>query len=168
MKVKSLSHVQLFVTPWTVVHGILQARILEWVAFPLNPGLPRYRRVLYQLSHWKGPKILEWVDCSFSGGFSTPGNWTRVSCIAGRFFTSWTSGEAPQNVQHSSLLGNWIPVSHVTRGDTHHYTEEWAENLDGYNSWTTFKTQEEPFSSWKKLFPLKGNWSLRVSTTVPV
>ena len=23
-------------TPWTVVHGILQARILEWVAFPFR------------------------------------------------------------------------------------------------------------------------------------
>ena len=34
-KVKSLSHVQLFVTPWTPgssVHGIFQARVLEWVA----------------------------------------------------------------------------------------------------------------------------------------
>ena len=29
----SLSHVRPFATPWTVVHGILQARILEWVAF---------------------------------------------------------------------------------------------------------------------------------------
>ena len=52
-KWKSLSHVWLFVTPWTVVHGILQARILEWVAFPFskNPGLPHCRRILYQLSH---------------------------------------------------------------------------------------------------------------------
>ena len=25
-------------TPWTLVHGILQARILEWVAFPLSRG----------------------------------------------------------------------------------------------------------------------------------
>ena len=25
-------------TPWTVVHGILQARILEWVAFPFSRG----------------------------------------------------------------------------------------------------------------------------------
>ena len=41
------------------VHGVLQARILEWVAFPfsrgfsqgLNPGLPHWRRILYQLSH---------------------------------------------------------------------------------------------------------------------
>ena len=30
---KLLSHVRLFVTPWTI-QGILQARILEWVALP--------------------------------------------------------------------------------------------------------------------------------------
>ena len=35
---KSLSCVRLFVTPWTVVQGILQARILEWVAFPFSRG----------------------------------------------------------------------------------------------------------------------------------
>ena len=40
------------------VHGILQARILEWVAIP------------------------------FSRGFSQPKDQTQVSCIAGRFFTS--------------------------------------------------------------------------------
>ena len=27
-------------TPWTVVHGILQARILEWVTIPFARGLP--------------------------------------------------------------------------------------------------------------------------------
>ena len=40
---QSLSHVQLFVTPWSLpgstLHGILQARILEWVAIPF-PDLP--------------------------------------------------------------------------------------------------------------------------------
>ena len=46
------------------VHGILQARILEWVAYP------------------------------FSRGFSRPRNWTRVSCIAGGFFTNWATREA--------------------------------------------------------------------------
>ena len=41
VKVKSLSRVRLFATPWTAayqappVHGILQARVLKWVAiFP--------------------------------------------------------------------------------------------------------------------------------------
>ena len=41
-KWKSLSHVRLFATSWTV-HGILQVRILEWVVFPfprmVNKGL---------------------------------------------------------------------------------------------------------------------------------
>ena len=46
------------------VHGILQVRTLEWVAYP------------------------------FSSGFSWPRNWTGVSCIAGGFFTSWATREA--------------------------------------------------------------------------
>ena len=42
------------------VHGILQPRILKWVAYPfsrgssqsrLNPGLRHCRRILYQLSY---------------------------------------------------------------------------------------------------------------------
>ena len=55
-----------FVTPWTIhtVHGILQARILEWVAFP------------------------------FSRGSSQPRDRTQVYCIAGRFFTNWATREA--------------------------------------------------------------------------
>ena len=60
----SLNHAQLFATPWTVVYGILQARILEWVAFPL------------------------------SRGSSQPRNQTKVSCIAGGFFTNWAIREA--------------------------------------------------------------------------
>ena len=44
--------------PGPSVHGILQARTLEWVAFPtqgLNPGLPPCRQILYQLSHKGSP-----------------------------------------------------------------------------------------------------------------
>ena len=91
-KWKSLNHVQLFATPWTIqsmefsrltqnsvnytyyfvhhipstyiVHGILQARILEWVAFP------------------------------FFRGSSQPRDQTQVSHISGRFFTSWATGKA--------------------------------------------------------------------------
>ena len=50
------------------VHGILQARILEWVAMP------------------------------YSRGSSPPRDQTRVSCvtsIAGKFFTHWAAQEAP-------------------------------------------------------------------------
>ena len=37
--------------------------------------------------------ILEWVAIPFSRGSSWPGDWTWVSCIAGRFFTSWVTLE---------------------------------------------------------------------------
>ena len=80
------------------VHGILQTRILEWVAFSFskgsNPGLPHCRRILYQLSHKGSPRILEWAAYPFSRGSSRPRNWTRVSCIAGKFFTNWAIREA--------------------------------------------------------------------------
>ena len=68
-----LSHVRLFVTPvdcslpGSSVHGILQARILEWVAI------------------------------TFSTGSSRPRDRTRsschISCIADRFFTTEPPGE---------------------------------------------------------------------------
>ena len=56
------------------VHGILQARILEWVAFP------------------------------FSRGSSQPRDRTQVSSIAGRFFTSWATWTKNTGVDSLSLL----------------------------------------------------------------
>ena len=47
--------------PGSSVHGILQARILEWVVIP------------------------------FSRRSSQPRDWTWVSCIAGKFFTIWAT-----------------------------------------------------------------------------
>ena len=70
------SHVWLFVTPMdcslpsSSVHGILQARALEWVAFlspgifltqGLNSGLPHCRQVLYHLSHQGSPNTIYWT-----------------------------------------------------------------------------------------------------------
>ena len=53
-----------------------------------NPGLPHCRRILYQLSHKRSPRILEWVAYPFSSGSFRPSNQTKLSCIAGRFFTN--------------------------------------------------------------------------------
>ena len=53
--------------PGSSVHGILQARILEWVALPFFRG-----------SSW--PRDRTCISC--------------VSCIAGRFFTHWATWEA--------------------------------------------------------------------------
>ena len=50
--------------PGSSVHGILQARILEWVASPSSMGSSQSR------------------------------DQTQVSCIAGRFFTIWATREA--------------------------------------------------------------------------
>ena len=55
------------------VHGILQTRILEWVAIPLllqeifptqglNPGLPHCRWILYQLSYQGSPRIILFIN----------------------------------------------------------------------------------------------------------
>ena len=41
-------------------------------------------------------RTLEWVAISFSRGSSWLRNWTRVFCIAGGFFTSWATRETPQ------------------------------------------------------------------------
>ena len=60
----------------------------------LNPGLPHCRQILYQLRHKGSPRILEWVAYPFSSRSSWPRNRTRVSCIAGGFFTNWTIREA--------------------------------------------------------------------------
>ena len=54
----------------------------------LNPGLPHCKWILYHLSHQGSPWILEWVAYPFCRGSSWPMNWTGVSYIAGRFFTS--------------------------------------------------------------------------------
>ena len=77
MKVKSLSHVQLFVTPWTVAYHA-----------PLSMGFSRQE-------YWSGLPFPSPEDLPFSRESSQPRNRTGVSCIAGGFFTSWATGEAP-------------------------------------------------------------------------
>ena len=64
-----------------------------------NPGLPHYRGILYHLSHQGSPSKLEWVAFPFFRGFSWPRDRTRVSCIAGGFFTSWVTREVPISIE---------------------------------------------------------------------
>ena len=67
-----------------------------------NPGLLHCRQILYQLSHKRSLRILEWVAYPFSSRSSQPRNRTGVSCIAGRSFTNWAIREAHG---HSLCLG---------------------------------------------------------------
>ena len=66
-----------------------------------NPGLPHCWQILYQLSHQGSPRTLEWVAYPCSRGSSRPRNWTRVSCIAGGFFTNLGYQESESEVTQS-------------------------------------------------------------------
>ena len=79
-----------------------------------NPGLLHCRQTLYHLSHEASPRILKWVVFPFSKGSFQPRNWTGVSFIADRFFTSWATREALTDAQFqipSHVLAFWNPLS---------------------------------------------------------
>ena len=64
--------------PGSFIHGIFQARVLEWIAI------------------------------SFSRGSSQPRDRTRVSCIAGRRFTIWAIREAPNwKPSYKEWMNEW-------------------------------------------------------------
>ena len=104
--------------------GILQARILEWVAKTLlqrpvptqgwKPGLLHRRQILYNLSHQGSPKTLEWIACPSSRRTSQPRNWTWVSWIAGGFFISWATRGAPLHT-HMHIHKTEIPNIYRTQ-----------------------------------------------------
>ena len=111
---KSLSHVHLFVTPWTIAHqaplslGFSRQECWNGLSFPSLMHacmLNHFSRVwlcaiLWTAAHqaslstgfsrqeyWSGLAI------PFSRGSSQSRDWTRVSCIEGRFFTIWATRE---------------------------------------------------------------------------
>ena len=71
-----------------------------------NWGRLHCRQILYQLSHKGSPRILEWVAYPFPSRFSQPRNQTRVSCIAGGFFTNWAMKEAVAKTSFSQYRGH--------------------------------------------------------------
>ena len=77
--------------PGSSVHGVLQGRILEWVDFP------------------------------FSRESSQPRDQTQVSCIAGRFFTSWAAREAQGLVACQGLWGPGPMPGEANREDLRFY-----------------------------------------------
>ena len=54
-------------------------------------------------------RILEWVSVSFYRGSFWPRDWTQVFCIAGRFFPFWTTREAYVPILETRLLPASIP-----------------------------------------------------------
>ena len=94
--------------PGSSVTGILQAKILQWVAFSFSNAC-MHAKLLQLCPTLCDPmdssppgsyvyrilqaRILEWVAISFSKRSSQPRDWTQVSHIAGGFFTSWATSE---------------------------------------------------------------------------
>ena len=117
IKWKFLSPVQLFVTAW-ITHSMKFSRPESWSrqSFPSPEDLPNQgiepRSPTLRLSHKGSPRILEWVVYPFSSRSFWPRDLTGVSCIAGGFFTSRTTKEAPKfdtdvvNNQKSFIGGN--------------------------------------------------------------
>ena len=92
------------------VHGIFQARILEWVAISFSRGTswPRDQTwvsliVGRRITIWATcnamdcqARVLEWIAISFSRGSYQPRDQTRVFWITGRLFIIWAFREAPK------------------------------------------------------------------------
>ena len=86
-------------------HGILQARILEWVAFP------------------------------FSRGSSQPRDQIQVSHIAGRFFISWATNEAQEYwsgeyVKANSEIRNFVYLLSIQYMQTTHFERKFNQNFE--------------------------------------
>ena len=84
-----------------------------------NPGLLHCRRILYQLNHLGSSRIVEWVAYPFSSGSSPTRNQTRVSCIAGRFFTNWAIREVIMYRLFKTVQKPW---------------QLWQQNRDSFSS----------------------------------
>ena len=145
------------------VHGILQAKMLEWVAFPffliqgsnwglpggiyptqgLNPGLMHCRQIFYQLSHKWNTRILKWVAYPF---FLTQGsNWGLLHCR--------------QILYHQDYEGS--PSESNSRGQSEQNREEYACKLA-----TTMRAHPQ---SWKFFWGVlwsashRGKWKGKAS-----
>ena len=138
---------QLFATPWTAVcqgllsMGILQARILEWVAMPSSRGSfqPRY--------------------------------WTRVSyasCITGVFFIHWATREAPSCLERQVKIlcsagdelggrsfphANWETVQ--CQGWVYLSTLGFQTSKNATYCWNTLSSLTEYYSTRKNIISIQ-------------
>ena len=93
--------------------GIPQEKILEWVACPPpgdlpNPAIGPSSLTLQVDSLPSGKPMNNGVGNLIPSGSSWRRNWTRVSCIADSFFTTWATREA-HFIQSSVYMS--VPIS---------------------------------------------------------
>ena len=119
-KWKPLSHDWLFVTPLTIVHGILQARYGSGKPFPSpgdlpNPGIePNLPIALSAEPPGKDKNIGVRVAYPFSSRSSQPRNRTRVSCMVSGFFTNWATYDTKSTNENEK---RWLMGHHQIKNN---------------------------------------------------
>ena len=85
------------------------AQLCPTVCDPMDCSLPgsSIRGILHA-------RVLEWVAISFSRRSSQPRDQTQVSCIAGRRFTIWATGEVP-TLQEGSFFSTLSSAFIISR-----------------------------------------------------
>ena len=85
-----------------------------------NPSIPHCWQILYQLSHQRSPKILEWVVYPFSRGSSDPGIKLEFPALQEDSLPSEPKGK-PKNtrVGKLSLLQGIFPTQGSNPGQPH-------------------------------------------------
>ena len=104
--------------PGSSVHGILQARILEWVAM-LSSGGSFQPRDRTQVSSIAGGFFIIWAtreaqECWVGSLSLLQENFPiRVSCIAGEFFTSWATRELHRSHWRTTQLSVNVGIVNI-------------------------------------------------------
>ena len=125
--VQSLSHVQLFVIPWTVacqapsVHGIFQVRILEWLPFPSPRDLPN-------------PGIKTTSPALADRFFTTesPGKPLYMHIVLYSLFRASLVAQTKESACSVRKNGNPLQDSHL---ENPHGESSWRRSLVGYSPW---------------------------------
>ena len=74
----------------------------------LNPGLLQCRRILYQLSHKRNPRILEWVAYPFFSRSSQPRNQTGSPALQADSLPTELSGKPLAMNSYHLLSTNYV------------------------------------------------------------
>ena len=121
------------------VHGILQARILKGVAF------------------------------SFSSRSSWPRNWTRISCITGRFFNSWATRQVLTRYVYWEAMYLKISPFNSPAGDLLWMIAYLADLVHTYPAWLTWSAHliENICSTIVPLHP-KYQCQLSLGSLIPI
>ena len=136
--------------PGSSVHGDLPGRntgvgchVLLQGIFPtqgLNPGLPHFRWILYHEPPGK-LKNTAWVVYPFSKLSSWSKDWPAVSCIAGRFPTSWAAREGPFTLYP---LLNFSTINYPIKAVYKYLTLTYIEEI----ATAKFATMQKMFTEW--------------------